>query len=192
MSASQGSFFSRIVRAMPAISFRALERAMRLEIAERPTRRHLGKTRDARVLAHDDGRILRRDDEHVERKRRLLGRELPELAREVELAVRLVNEHRPAVRADEPLNRRACAVRREAISALPDDHSIGRALAIELRSAFAESEERAVADEEGHARRSGVEDEALDDDAGARFDGERRRGVGELDDEISRADARQR
>jgi hypothetical protein len=51
-------------------------------------------------------------------------------------------------------------VRGEAIPALADDHSIGRAFAIELRAALAESEEWPASKKERHAGRRGIEHEA--------------------------------
>ncbi len=114
-----------------------------MQIAESPECGHLGQAGDARVLAHDHARLIRRNDEYVERQRRR-GDELPGGTGEIECAVRLVNEHRPAVGSYEPLNRGASSIRREMIAALSDDHWIGLSLAIELRPSLAESEQRSV------------------------------------------------
>ena len=99
----------------------SVERAMRLLIAERPARRHLRQAGDARVLAHDDRRIAstRRRTRRAAAPTQPAARSDLAVPGEVERAVRLMDEHRPAVRADEPLDRRARAVRREAIAALP-------------------------------------------------------------------------
>src|SRR5262245_36403517 len=98
---------------------------MRLHVAERPTRRQLGQSGDARVLAHDDDGILRCDDEEIEggpgRRRK------PRVAvatGEVERALRMMDEQAPAVRTDEPLNRHARPMRRELISTLAVSHPI--------------------------------------------------------------------
>src|SRR6185437_2410160 len=137
------------------------ERAMRLQIAERPARRHLGQTGDARVLAHDRRRVARRYDEQVEWQRRIVRREHTTLRGEIERPGGLMDEHRPTVRADEPLHRRARAVRRQMVAALADDHPVRRALSVELRPALAESEQRTVAEDERHAGVRGIELETL-------------------------------
>src|SRR5262249_23449171 len=77
-------------------------------------------------------------------------------------------------------------------SALADDHAVGRSFAIELRSALSETEERTVAEKEGHARRRGIEHEPLYHGPGPRFNRERWRRLGEPDDEVSHSNARER
>ncbi len=130
---------------------------MRLLVAERPERRQFGKAGELRVFRHDRDGIARADDEEIEGKRsadridlrsRRGDGETSIGAGEVERAVRLMNEHRPAARADQPLDWHAPAVRAQLIAALTVAHPIGRAAAIELRSAFAEAEDRAVAERE--------------------------------------------
>ena len=72
---------------------------------------------------------------------------------------------RPAVGADEPLNRRARAVSREPVavgSTLAVAHLIGRALAVELRAALAEAEQRTLRQQERHPRRRRVERQSLE------------------------------
>ena len=131
----------------------ARERAMRLLVAERPQRRHLGQPGDARVLAHDRRRILRDDEEAVERQRRAAVRRRALRPRRSNGAERLVDEERPAVGADQPLDRHAAAVRAQLVAALPVPHRVDDAAAIELRASFAEPEERRLAGEELKRRR---------------------------------------
>ena len=73
--------------------------------------------------------------------------ELPFRARQIERAERLMDEHAPSVRADEPLNRHAAAVRAQLIAALPVAPAIDDALAIELRPPFAEAQQRSLSHE---------------------------------------------
>ena len=63
---------------------------------------------------------------------------------EIKSAKRLVDEHRPARSADEPRNRHAPAVCGQAITALAAEHAIGGSSAVELRPAFAQSEQGRV------------------------------------------------
>lgn len=148
---------------------------MGLLVPEGPPRRQLGKPGDAGVLAHDDDGVLRRHDEDVEGKsdrgrHRVRAvdqrcsrrgehgrRELPLCPGAIECAIGLVNEQRPSVGADEPLDRGAGTVGGEPIAALAVAHLIGRALAVELGSAFTQPEERALGEEERHARRDRVQ-----------------------------------
>src|SRR6185312_3333701 len=160
------------------------ERAGRLQISESPQCRHLVQAGDARVLAHDHARLIRRNDEYVERQRRR-GDELPRSTGEIECAVRSMNEHRPAVGSHEPLNRGASSVRRQAVAALSDDHGIGLSLAIELRASLAEAEQRSVSEGERHAGRRCVEREILNDRATGGLDSNPRRVVGYRDEQIT-------
>ena len=48
-----------------------------------------------------------------------------------------MNEHAPAVGADEPLDRHTAAVRPKLVAALPVAPAVDASLPIELRSAFA-------------------------------------------------------
>src|SRR5262249_47661333 len=84
----------------------ARARPMRLLISESTERRNLGEAGDARILAHHDLRILRRDDEYIDGIRLFAARrEYTARSREVEGAVRLMHEQRVAARDDHPLNR---------------------------------------------------------------------------------------
>src|SRR5262245_6358372 len=89
-----------------------------------------------------------------------------------------MNENGPAIRPDEPLNRRACAVDRETITVrlrvpLTVAHPIGRALLVELHTAFAEAEQRPLRQQEGHAGRIGAQSKSLHDLAFGGLDDER-------------------
>ena len=103
------------------------------------------------------------------------GRELAVRAGEVEGALRMMDEHAPPVGADQPLDRRARAVGLELVAALAVAHAVGLALAIELRAALAEAEQRPLRQEERHVRRLRVERQPLHGHAGGRLDVERRR-----------------
>ena len=70
--------------------------------------------------------------------------------------------------ADEPLDRRARAVRRELVAALAVAHRIGRALAIELRAALAEAEQRALGSRNDMPGAAASNVEALHDGAAIR------------------------
>ena len=86
---------------------RSGERAARLQIAQRPPRRHLRQAGDPRTHAWHRRRSF--DDEHVEWQRRVWSwSELAASARKIERAVGLMDEHRPPVGADQPLHGRAC------------------------------------------------------------------------------------
>ena len=95
-----------------------------------------------------------------------------------------MDEHAPPVGADQPLNRRARAVGLELVPALAVAHAIGLALAIELRAALAETEERPLRQEERHVRRLRVEHQPLHGHAGGRLDVERRRLRGEAHGQV--------
>ena len=159
---------------------------MRLHVAERPLRRQFRKAGDAGVLAHDHERVARRHDEDVERGAGGRGRELAVRAGEVEGAVRVMDEHAPPVGADQPLDRRARAVGLQLVAALAVAHAIGLALAIELRAALTETEERPLRQEERHVRRLRVEHQPLHGHAGGRLDVERRRLRGEAHGQVAR------
>jgi hypothetical protein len=81
-------------------------------------------------------------------------------AGEVETAKRLMEEHCPSARAEDPRNWDAAAVSPQSIATLSADHGIERAAAIELCSAFSEAKDRRVPGFKRH-------------DAAARIDGER-------------------
>ena len=115
------------------------------------------------------------------------GRELPVRAGEVERAQRLMDEHPPAVGAHEPLDRHAAAMRAELIAALAVAHAVGLTLAIELRPALAEAEERTLRQQERHVRRLRVERQPLDGPAGRRLDVERGRLRREAHGQVPRA-----
>ena len=72
-----------------------------------------------------------------------------------------MDEHAPPIGADQPLDRHPSAVGPELIAALTVPHPIGRTLAIELRSALAEPEQRSLGQLKPHARSIGVEDQPL-------------------------------
>ena len=149
---------------------------MRLHVAERPERRELGEAGDARVLANDVGRVCRGGDEDVQRRGvRNRRQHLPLRSSEIEhwrgrrrsLRLRrrrhdrLMNVHAPAVRADQPLDRHATAVRAQLIASLAVPHPIGGPLAIELRAALAETEQRPFRQEERHIRARCIEGQPL-------------------------------
>ncbi len=125
----------------------ARERAMRLLIPERPHRRQRGEAGQGGVLRHHAGRIARADDEDVHRQP--LSVEPRVGSGEVERSERPMDEHRPAARADHPLDRDAAAVRPQLIPALTAAHPIGGSPPIELWPAFAESENRSATQREG-------------------------------------------
>src|SRR6185437_7466968 len=79
----------------------------------------------------------------------------------------LVNEDRPAGGADQPGNRDPTAVRAETVAALAAAHRVVIAATVELRTTFAEAEQRSIAGEEGEAAGRGIDLELLDS-----FDGE--------------------
>ena len=187
----------------------AIEGPARLQVAEVPLRRHLRQPGDPRVFAHDHRGIGGGDDEDVERR---LGvrprRELADAsglsrssgrprrsavgakAGEVEGAVGLMDEHAPAVGADEPLHRRAGAVNREPVAVgvgvrLAVRHAIGRAFLVVLHAALAEAEQRALRQEEQHVGGRLVEGEALDGLALRGLDVQRRRSGGDADDDVA-------
>ncbi len=164
------------------------ERAVRLLVSQRPSRRQLREPGDSRVFAHDRCGIARRDHEDVERERSAIrGREHAAVAGEVERAVRLMDEQRPPAGADEPLDRRTRAVRRQLVSALAVDHRVLRSAAVELRPALSHAEYRPVAERETHLRRLGVEPERLHERAAPVEHANGRGPVGDLDGQIAGA-----
>ena len=141
----------------------ARQRAMGLLVAQRPQRRHLGESRQSRVLRHDLCWIARRNDEKVEWKRRVRSARIETtfLSAEVEGSRRVVNEHRPTARSDQPLDRQAPAVRSQHVSALSASHAVQRAAAIELRAALPEAEQRLIAQKERQRTGLAIEAEML-------------------------------
>ena len=103
-----------------------------------------------------------------------------------------MHEHPPAVRSDQPLDRHAPAMRPQLVPALAVAHPIDGALAVELRAAFAEAEQRSFAEEKRQARLVSAECQALD---GLSLDGvdvNRRRVGGVTHREIARAHGSER
>ena len=98
---------------------------------------------------------------------------------------------RPPVGADQPLDRHARAVRAQLVAALPVAHRVDGASAVELRSAFAEPEQRPVAEQEAHARVLRTEHQLLDG-AARTGDLDDRRVGREPDSEIACSDGRER
>src|SRR5206468_12885561 len=80
---------------------------------------------------------------------------------EIERAERVMHEHRPAARADQPRHRHAAAVRPQLIAALTAAHAVGGSAPIELWSPFAEPEERTIAEQERHRSRLRIDAELL-------------------------------
>src|SRR5437867_765870 len=148
-------------RARPAKDFvRTGERAMRLHVARAPAGGELGSPGDPRVLSHDHRRVARRDDKHIEWSI-ILRRETALGACEIEPAVRHVNEQAPAIRPDEPLDRRPATVRCQLVATLAVAHLINRALAVELRAALAQAKEGTLGQEERNVGRGNVENQPL-------------------------------
>ena len=112
---------------------------------------------------------------------------LPSVAGEVEGALRMVDEHAPAVGPDEPLIGERAPWVCELIAALTVAHAVGLALAIELRAALSEAEQRAFRQEERHIGRLGVEGEALHGPPFAVIDMNRRRRRREAHREVASA-----
>ena len=150
---------------------------MGLLVAQRPQRRHLGESGQSRVLRHDLCWIARRNDEKVEWKRRVRSARIETtfLSAEVEGSRRVVNEHRPTARSDQPLDRQAPAVRSQHVSALSASHAVQRAAAIELRAALPEAEQRLIAQKERQRTGLAIEAEMLHQApiAGLDMDGQR-------------------
>src|SRR5262249_3680275 len=120
------------------------ERSMRLHVTKRPKRRQLGIAGDAGVFGHDRRRVAGSHYEQIERQQ-FWRAELAVASRassKVERAERLVNEHRPAICAHQPLDRNTSSMRSQLIAALSTAHRIDRAFAIELWPAFTETEQR--------------------------------------------------
>src|SRR5438552_605382 len=136
------------------------ERAMRLHVAQAPAGGQLGSAGDPRVLSHNHRRVARRDDKHIE-WRVILRRETALGACKIEPAVRQVNEQAPAIRPDEPLDRRPATVRCQLIATLAVAHLIDRALAVELRATLAQAEEGTFGQEERNVGRGSVENQPL-------------------------------
>ena len=133
-------------------------------------------TGQARVFGHDGRRIARRDEEDIERPFCLRAWNEPALRpAEIESAERLMDEHCPARGADEPRNRHAPAVSGQAITTLATHHSIGRTSAIELRPAFAQSEQRRVPSQKSEDPGFRVDCQLLDIFSRCIRDAERRR-----------------
>ena len=135
---------------------------------------------EPRVLGHDDGGLARSHDEEIERQRRgRSGRLEPALrAGEVERAEGLVDEHRPAARADQPGDGDASAVRAKLVAALPAAHAVVGSAPVELRAAFAETEQRRLACRERNGARLRIDPQPLD---GFAADGEPERVGREVD-----------
>ncbi|GBC78216.1 hypothetical protein HRbin08_01703 [bacterium HR08] len=164
------------------------ERAMRLLIAEGPQGRHLGQSCEAGIFGHDLGRLLRSDDEDVQRKRSF-GRtwlEAPLRSCEIERPIGLMHEHRPTGRPDEPGDRHAPTVRAQAIPSLTAAHEIARAPTIELWPALSETENRSLAQEKIHRAGARIEPQPLHEAPFARLDMNRQWFRGKPDDEFSR------
>ena len=120
------------------------------------------------------------------------GCELPVGAGEVERALGMVDEHAPAVGADQPLDRPAGAVRLELVAALTIAHAIDLPFAVELRPTLPEAEQRSLRQQEGHVRRLGVECQPLDEHAVGRLDMEGGRLGGEAHGQVAGADRLER
>ena len=155
------------------------ERAMRLLVAERPQRRHLRMAGEPRVLAHDRRRLPRADHEEIERqggwtrpRQRVRHHEPPVCAGQIECAVRLMDEHRPAAGVDQPLHRHAAAMRAQLVAALAATGADRRSAAIELRSALAEAEHRTAAEEKRHGAGFLIDAQPLHDAAVRGRDGD--------------------
>src|SRR5581483_7807296 len=81
---------------------------------------------------------------------RIIRRELAFGTGEVKGCERLVHEHRPTRSPDQPLDGDAPAVSAEAISSLAAAHRIEIPAAVELRSTFAHSQNRTVAEQKSY------------------------------------------
>ena len=100
----------------------------------------------------------------------------------------MMDEHPPSVCPDQPLNRRAPAMGPQLVAALPVSHSINGSLAIELRSAFPQAQQRPSGEQKRRAGCLGIHRQLLHGDASARLDMQRRGTLREADDEIAGAD----
>ena len=93
------------------------------------------------------------------------GGEAPFGPGEIEPAERLMDVEAPAIGADHPLDRHAPAMRAQAVAVLAVPHLVDRALAIELRSAFAEAEQGTATEQERQRASLRVGSELLDEPA---------------------------
>jgi hypothetical protein len=146
-----------------------------------------------RVFRQDHGGVPGGDDKDVERRshdgRVLIWRSRFEASGfpcEIERAEGVMDEERPPRRSDQPRDRDAAAVGAEAVTALAAAHAVLIATTVELRTAFAEAEERCGAREEGHRARCSIDFQALDGGV-AVADRERERLGREVDRELAAA-----
>src|SRR5512142_342341 len=86
-----------------------------------------------------------------------------------------MDEHRPARCADEPLDRNTPSVRSQLIPALPAAHAVDVAAAIELRPAFAQAENRTIAQLERDISLFRIDAHLLDGLSGGGGDGKSQR-----------------
>src|SRR5262249_28465934 len=129
---------------------------MRLHVTERPKCRQFGVARDACIFSHHCRWVAVTHDEHVQGQQ-FLRAELAFASSKVEGTERLMNEYRPAIRADQPLDRNTSTMRAQLIAALSAAHRVDGAFAIELWSAFTETEQRTFGQKKRQTLRSVVE-----------------------------------
>ena len=103
----------------------ARQRPMRLLISQRPKWRHFRIPGEPRVFGHDRSRIGRANHKQVQRAVRRGWLKPAHTSREVEGAERLMDEHGPAARPDDPWNRNSAAMGAQHIAALAAFHAIG-------------------------------------------------------------------
>src|SRR5689334_1682005 len=123
--------------------FPAAERAMRLLIAETPNGGKLRESSQLRVFLQNVRRVFGRDKEEIEGQHRLRrrGNEASQVSRQVEGAVRPMEEESPSGRTHYPGNGHARAENVQARDALAILHRIDLAAAVKLRASFSQSVE---------------------------------------------------
>lgn len=145
---------------------------MRLLITKTPERRQLGLAGELSVFGQEHSWFLGDYEENVERQSAcgISGDKFAFGASEIECAKGLMKVKTPARSANEPRNGNASAVSAELVAALAAAHGVGGTAAVELRAAFAETQESGVSDRKGDGAGFGVDDELLKGFAFCAFD----------------------
>src|SRR6185312_13720482 len=137
---------------------------MRLLISKAPQWRKFRTAGETRIFFHDHGGLFGGNQKDVGREG-LVSHEGIELALgsgEVKAPVRLMDEHGPPPRADEPRDRNTAAVCCQLISTLPALHPIERTTAVELRATFAQAQQRRVPHAKGESASLPIDLDPLD------------------------------
>src|SRR5262245_2374790 len=118
-----------------------VKRAVRLLVTQHPQRCHFGVAGDPCVLLHYRRRFPGANHKNVERQSVPGGLKLTFGPGQIKRAQWAMDKHCPAIGANQPLDWDATSVRRQLVSSLTAAVGEGLPFSIELRTAFAETEQ---------------------------------------------------